>query len=266
MRPTYTVGACSDRGRRKTVNEDAYIFLPPEEGQRHFKGLLLALADGMGGRAGGDQASKIAVNTLLKVFYKDASTDIAESLERAFTEAHKAVIKAGDKDVRVQGMATTLTAAVVVDDYLYHGHVGDSRAYIVEADAIRCITEDHSFVASLVKAGAITAEKARTHPQRNVITQAVGASEKLRIDISRKPHRLENGSSVLLCCDGLYKDLRDEEILEAIRKAPDPQAACETLITMANERGGSDNITAVMVRIDRSQAPANSLLRVLDAR
>jgi len=266
LRSKYTVGACTDRGRRKTVNEDAYTFFPPEEGQRHSKGLLLALADGMGGRPGGDQASKIAVNTLLSAFYEDDSADIPESLQRAFTKAHKAVIKAGDKDVRVQGMATTLTAAVVIDNYLYHGHVGDSRAYIVDAEAIKCITEDHSYVASLVKAGAITAEEARTHPQRSVITQAVGASEKLRIDLSWKPHRLENGSSVLLCCDGLYKDLKDEEILEAIRKIPDPQAACETLITMANKRGGSDNITALLVRIDRGQAPADSLLRVLDAR
>lgn len=266
MRLTYTVGACTDRGRRKTVNEDAYTFFPPEQGQRHAKGMLVALADGIGGRAGGEQASKIAVNTLLKAFYEDTSASIPKSLERAFAAAHQAVIEAGDKDVRVQGMATTLTAAVVIDSQLYHAHIGDSRAYIVEAKGLRCITEDHSFVASLVKAGAITAAEARTHPQRNLITQAIGASEKLQIDLSREPHRLENGGSVLLCCDGLYKDLKDEEILKAIRKTPGPQAACETLITMANERGGSDNITAVLVRIGSAGELADPLLRVLDDR
>lgn len=266
MNPIYTIGACTDRGKRKNVNEDAFGYLPPEKGLRHPKGLLIALADGMGGRAGGDQASRIAVDRVLEVFYQDGSNNIPASLERAFHAANRSVIETGNKDTRVQGMATTLTAAVLLDSRLYHAHVGDSRAYVVEAKGIRCLTKDHTFVASLVRAGAITSDQARTHPQRNLLTQAIGASEEIRIDLSLKPYRLENRSSILLCCDGLYKDLTDIEILEVIRKSSDAQSACETLIDMANDRGGTDNITAVLVQVGGIGGFGNAVRRIFPAR
>jgi protein phosphatase len=261
-----TIGAATDVGKRKTVNEDAFAFFPPEKGQNHPKGLLLALADGMGGRAGGARASKIAVDTLMKWFYDDPAGDITGSLQRAFAAAHEAVIEAGDKDLQVQGMATTLTAAVLHGDRVYHAHVGDSRAYIADAGGLRSITEDHSYVASLVRAGAITEEQAKTHPHRNLVTQAIGASKELRVDLSPRPHAIEDGSAVLLCCDGLYKDLSDAEILEAIRSTPDPSDACRKLVAMANDRGGSDNITAVLARVDGIGGFANRLRRIFHAR
>ncbi len=266
MTPIITVGAASDPGKRKSVNEDAFAFFPPEEGRSHPKGLLLALADGMGGRAGGAQASKIAVDTLMERFYESSSEDVAESLRRAFLDANSAVIEAGGNDLEVQGMATTLTAVVLHGDRLYHAHVGDSRAYIADIDGLQCITEDHSYVASLVRAGAITAEQAQTHPQRNLVTQAVGASDTLRIDLPSRPRVLKDGSAVLLCCDGLYKDLPENEILSAIQKETDPQNACEKLVAMANERGGSDNITAVLARVDGIGGIANKMRRIFRAR
>jgi protein phosphatase len=261
--PKFIVGAASHPGQRKTVNEDAYSFYPPEDGREHPKGMLLALADGMGGRAGGGQASQIAVDTLMKAFYEDSAGDIGESLERAFHAAHEAVVEEGKKDIQVQGMATTLTAVVILKDRLYHAHVGDSRAYLIDGNTMTCITEDHSFVASLVKAGAITEEQARTHPQRNLVTQAVGASEELTIDRSRRPRRLKNGNGILLCCDGLYKDLTDDEILETIRSAPDPSDSCEKLIQRANDRGGSDNITAVLTWVEEIGGLANTMRRII---
>jgi protein phosphatase len=266
MTPDIAIGAATDIGKRKTANEDAYDFFPPDRGKDHPKGLLMALADGMGGRAGGAQASKIAVDTLLSRFYDSPSADIAESLREAFVAAHEAVIAAGNADPQVQGMATTLTAAVIHGDRLFHAHVGDSRAYIADGGGLRSITEDHSYVASLVRAGAITAEQAETHPQRNLVTQAIGASEDLRIDLSTRPHMLENNSVILLCCDGLYKDLPDREILAVIRGTKDPSAACKELVAMANDRGGSDNITALMARINGIGGIGRKLRRIFHKR
>ena len=199
-------------------------------------------------------------------FYDTPSADIAESLRAAFEAAHEAVIAAGNANPQVQGMATTLTAAVIHGDRLFHAHVGDSRAYIADGSGLRSITEDHSYVASLVRAGAITAEQAETHPQRNLVTQAVGASEDLRIDLSSQPHMLENNSVILLCCDGLYKDLPDSEILAVIRETNDPSAACEKLVAMANDRGGSDNITALMARVNGIGGLGSKLRRIFHKR
>ncbi|MGD8367872.1 MAG: Stp1/IreP family PP2C-type Ser/Thr phosphatase [Desulfobacterales bacterium] len=266
MTPNVTIGAATDVGKRKTVNEDAFAFFPPEKGRNHPKGLLMAVADGLGGRAGGAQASKIAVDTLMKWFYDDPAGDVVGSLQRAFAAAHKAVIKTGDQDLKLQGMATTLTATVLLGDRLYHAHVGDSRAYIADTRGLRSITKDHSYVASLVRAGAITEEQAKTHPQRNLVTQAVGASKTLRIDLPSRPHALEDGSMVLLCCDGLYKDLSDSEILGAIRSTPDPTEACQKLVALANDRGGTDNITAVLARVSGIGGFGSRLRRIFHAR
>ena len=266
MTPHITIGAATDVGNRKAENEDAYAFFPPEQGQSHPKGLLMALADGMGGRAGGARASKIAVDTLMSRFYDAPSENIAESLRLAFVAAHEEVIGAGEADLQVQGMATTLTAAVIFQDRLYHAHVGDSRAYIADKNGLRIITEDHSYVASLVRAGAITAEQAETHPQRNLVTQAIGASENLRIDLADSPHVLEDDSVVLLCCDGLYKDLPDSDILSVIRATKDPAAATGKLVSMAKGRGGADNITALMARVEDIGGLGNKLRRIFHKR
>jgi protein phosphatase len=262
VEPEITIGAATHPGKRKPVNEDAFGFFPPEAGRPHPKGLIMVLADGLGGRAGGGQASKLAVATLMEQFYAAPSGDVAASLKTAFMAAHEAVIEAGKKNPEVRGMATTLTAAVLQGDRLYHAHVGDSRAYIADEEDLRCITADHSFVASLVRAGAISADEARTHPQRNLVTQAVGASEDLQIDLSTRPHVLRDGSAVFLCSDGLYKDLPDREILAVIRSTPDPSAACKKLVAMANDRGGSDNITAVLARVQGIGGIANRFRRI----
>ncbi len=133
---------------------------------------------------------------------------------------------------------------------MYYANVGDSRGYLIEKNSITQFTEDHSFVASLVKAGAITEEEAMTHPEKNVITRAVGIEDDLKVDVSETPITLKKGQYVLLCCDGLHSVVRDKEILEIVNKFKKPGYICEKLVEKANEQGGPDNITALAVKID----------------
>jgi PPM family protein phosphatase len=256
-----TIATATDTGRRKKENEDFCAYYPPEEGSQHKKGILLALADGMGGRAGGATASKIAVDVLMQEYYRDFFGTIPESLAKAFQKANQAVIAKGMAARGLEGMATTLTAVVLKDDKMYHAHVGDSRAYVIYEDRITHFTEDHSYVASLVKAGAITEEEALTHPQANVITRAIGADEELKIDLCEKPRPLKNNEYILLCCDGLYKDVSDAEILGIVREHKEIEVACQKLVDKANEYGGTDNITVLIARIDRLNLASSILNR-----
>lgn len=256
-----TIGTATDPGRRKKENEDYCAYYPPEEGRQHKKGILLALADGMGGRAGGATASKIAVEVLMREYYQDYFGSIPESLARAFLKANQEVIEKGMAEKGLDGMATTLTAVVIKDDKMYHAHVGDSRGYIIFEDRIRHFTEDHSYVASLVKAGAISEEEALNHPQANVITRAIGADKELKIDLSEKPRPLRTRQYLLLCCDGLYKDVSDKEILDIVREYREPGIASQKLVDKANEYGGTDNITVLIARIDRLSLASRILNR-----
>ncbi|MFC1859772.1 Stp1/IreP family PP2C-type Ser/Thr phosphatase [Thermodesulfobacteriota bacterium] len=259
-----TIGTASHPGMRKAENEDALAYFSPEEGRQHKKGLLLALADGMGGRRGGAIASKIAVELLMEEYYKDYFNSIPDSLQQAFFKVNTEVIAKGQADWNLEGMATTLTAVVLKDDKLYYAHVGDSRAYIIYNTEILPLTEDHSYVASLVKAGAITEEQALTHPQANIITKAIGISPELSIDISREHLNLQQGQYILICCDGLYKVVPEKELLEIVNEYPKPDVACEKLVEKANEYGGPDNITVLVARVDKINLLQSILRKVMN--
>jgi len=246
-----TIGSASHPGKRKKENEDYHAYFPPEEGRINKKGILIALADGMGGRSGGAIASKIAVEALMEEYYKDYFTSIPESLEKAFLRANEEVIVRGQKDINLEGMATTLTAVVLKNGKMFYAHVGDSRGYTIYGKNIVHFTEDHSYVASLVKAGAITEEEALTHPQANIITRAIGVHSDLTIDVSRRHQRLKKNQYIMLCCDGLYKEVPDKEILNTICKYQEPDVACKKLVEKANQYGGSDNITVLVAKINK---------------
>jgi len=255
-----SIGAASDPGMKRKENQDSHAVFRPPAGTAHKKGILLALADGMGGHAGGSIASKLAIDTLIQTYYDDnGSSSIPEALEKSVLAANQKVLEKSRSDLEVQGLGTTLTAVVFQGTDRYHAHVGDSRGYSIFANRITQFTEDHSYVASLVKAGVISAEEALTHPEGNIITRAIGFQEDLKVDTSPTPERIHKDQFILLCCDGLYKEVPEQEILATVYASRDPDAISKKLIEKANANGGHDNITVLVARID-SVEPAPTLL------
>ncbi|MBI9084401.1 MAG: Stp1/IreP family PP2C-type Ser/Thr phosphatase [Desulfobacterales bacterium] len=245
-----TIGSASDTGMKRKENQDYHAYFPPEDGCANRKGLLVALADGMGGHSGGQMASRLAVETLMQNYYRNDDENIPASLTQAFLDANEAVIAKGEHDMKLRGMGSTLTAVVFKDGRMFFGHVGDSRGYTIVGHTMTQFTEDHSFVASLVKAGAIKPEEAKDHPESNIITRAIGMSRELKVDAPSSGMKLHNGQSILLCCDGLWGVVPEEEILSTVKTHPEPKIASEKLVELANANGGPDNITVVIARID----------------
>ena len=227
----------TDTGRRRTRNEDAYVFEPP----------LFAIADGMGGARAGEVAAGIAATAL-----RDGRRDVIDeaSLEASIEEANRRVWERSVADPSTAGMGTTVTVALVHggDGEIVFGHVGDSRAYRLRGDVLEQITTDHSLVAELVESGVLTPEEAETHPQRSAITRAVGTESAIEIDVFTVPG--EPGELFLLCSDGLTDMLSEEAIASALLDADrDPERAAERLVAAANARGGEDNITVVLFEL-----------------
>lgn len=259
-----TIGSASHVGMRRSENQDYHDFFSPENGEYNRKGLLVVLADGMGGHAGGAKASRTAVETVMQEYYRSNSPDIEASLETAFLAANEKVFTIGQSEEEYEGMGSTLTAVVIKKGLLYFAHVGDSRGYIADEHGISQFTEDHSFVASLVKAGAIRPEDAKQHPEGNVITRAIGIRAELEVDVDEEPIALQKNQYILLCCDGLWGQVPDEEIHDTIRQYREPNDICEKLVEKANESGGPDNITVVVVRIDHVNKIASLANRFLN--
>jgi PPM family protein phosphatase len=245
-----TIGAASDPGMEKKENQDSYAYRSPTEGKARKKGTLLALADGMGGHSGGSIASKTAIDSVMETYYADTSLGIQESLENALLKANSNVIQKGKDDFALQGLGSTLTTVVLKDNRMYFAHVGDSRGYSIYNQEITQFTEDHSYVASLVKAGVISAEEALTHPEDNIITKAIGFDDALTVDASHNHLEIKVNQYILLCCDGLYKVVPDEEIKNMIYKFEAPDIISQKLVEMANANGGPDNITVLIARVD----------------
>ena len=244
-----TIGSATHVGMKRQENQDYHAWHSPEEGSK--KGILIALADGMGGRYGGATASKIAVDVLIETYYKDTSRSISESLEKAFQKANEEVITKGHTDINLEGMASTLTAVVLKPSKMYYAHVGDSRGYVIYKGKITQFTADHSYVADLIKVGQIKEEDASTHPERNIITRAIGLESELRVDAPAEPQTIKKDQYILLCCDGLHGVVSNEGIMNAVYEYQEPELICEKLVERANERGGPDNITVMIARVDR---------------
>lgn len=227
--------ADTDVGRVRSHNEDAFLNAPP----------LFAVADGMGGHHAGEVASAVALETIEDA-RPEGSVPVTTWLSGLIEAANKAVYDEGN--ARSDGMlrpGTTLTSAFVGDDAIYIGHVGDSRAYLLHGGVLRQITDDHSLVAEWIREGRITEEEALTHPQRSVITRALGIESKVNVDTYRVvPAR---GDRLLLCSDGLTGFVDETTLQDVLANTQDPDGAVHKLIDLANQAGGEDNITAVIV-------------------
>lgn len=232
------VGSGSDVGRVRKSNEDAYW----------YGGRLFVVADGMGGHAAGEIASRIATETLRAWRFPDepAPEEADRSAVReALLAANQAVYDQAVRDPRYRGMGTTVTLALLSGARATLGHVGDSRAYLIRDRQIVQLTEDHSVVAELVRRGGLSWEEASSHPLRNLLTRALGTSREVEVDVETVP--LRAGDGLLLCTDGLTGVLSEEELLRVVLEAPDPQSAVSRLLAAANAAGGPDNITAILV-------------------
>ncbi len=248
----FSYGALTHIGLKRKENQDAFI-LSPNIGQYNLgKGYLMAVADGMGGYKGGATASQLALSVLITEYYKIKPYNIRRALLKAFQKANEAVYTLAQDDKNFGHMGTTLTAVVLKGSCLYYAHVGDSRGYIIKKNSITQFTEDHSYVGSLLRAGAISPEEARGHPADNIITRAIGLKVSVDIDFFQKEICLRKGQYVLLCSDGLFKVVTDDEILHTVSTLMVPNQITKKLVEMANSRGGPDNTTVLVIRIEKS--------------
>jgi protein phosphatase len=226
---------------------------------------LFVVADGMGGHQAGDVASGYLVSRLQESFASAAfREDVHYSAEHAdyFAAVLKEVLERNNEELynlassrpELRGMGTTATVALLAGSRLFLGHVGDSRAYLWREGALRQLTEDHSWVAEQVRDGKLSWAEAAGHPRKNVLTRSLGSSLVVRVD--RAIHPLQAGDRLLLCSDGLTNYVGDAELQQALATQADVQAACEWLVALANQRGGADNITAVVVHFSPEAAPA----------
>lgn len=233
-RPTSTFGSRTDVGCVREHNEDSLAVAPP----------LYVVCDGMGGHAAGEVASEIAATTIAERAPRHLD---AEALGRAVEEANLAIIRAAREGVGRAGMGTTCTAAMLENERLVIAQVGDSRAYLLHNGKLQQLTRDHSLMADLIEAGKITPEEAKTHPQRSVITRALGSDPRTEPDLYEI--NVETGDRLLLCSDGLSTMLEDFEIEAVMCRASDPQRCAAQLVNEAVAAGGYDNVTVVVVDV-----------------
>jgi serine/threonine protein phosphatase PrpC len=233
-----TAAVATDVGLVREGNEDSYLTDEP----------LFAVADGMGGHRGGEVASQLAVETLEKLFKKGIG-----ELPDQVQEANRVVFERSVVDEKVAGMGTTLTAALVEGDRIRLAHVGDSRAYLLREGDLRLLTEDHTLVHRMVTEGEISKEEAETHPQRSVLTRALGVETV--VDVDDDMVQVRPGDRLLLCTDGLTSMVSEQAVEEVLGAVPDPQEAAQRLVQLANEGGGTDNTTVVVLDFS-DDAPA----------
>ncbi|MBA2326436.1 MAG: Stp1/IreP family PP2C-type Ser/Thr phosphatase [Actinobacteria bacterium] len=239
------VGEKTDKGRVREGNEDARLINKTMD--------LYAVADGMGGHQAGEVASETAIEALRAAVAK--GTPIRD----AITLANDAVLERSAADERLRGMGTTMTAATLAaGGTLLIGHVGDSRAYLVRDGELQQVTEDHSLVEEMVRGGELTPEQAEVHPQRSVITRALGIEPGVEVDMY--PIELHDGDRILLCSDGLTGMVRTEDIAAILQREPDPQKAANELVDTANKAGGEDNITVVILDVVADGSPTAAAL------
>lgn len=252
MRPGMEVAILSDVGRVRENNEDSYLYWEAEsEDEFRRKGRLAVIADGMGGYEGGQEASRLAVETVRAVYDKFLSDDPQAVLTEAFTVAHERIQSFAEQHPQFHGMGTTCTALAVLGRQLYCAHVGDSRLYLVRDGEASRLTRDHSYVGRLVENGIVRSEDAETHPQRHILTAALGSGVQVAADISQQPFILQEDDGLVLCTDGLWGLVNEREVACVIDENS-PGDACRELVKTALRRGGPDNITVLVLRVARA--------------
>ncbi len=227
--------------------------------------VLAVVADGMGGAAAGEEASRLAVEAIAMQFAgliqapEDrtlatlSETELSDELRRTIQSANDQIVVRAAADPQFRGMGTTITLAFVREDHAVFAHVGDSRAYLIEGGSgqIIQVTADHSFVEALVAAGHITHEQAESHPMRNVLYRALGQSEEVDVDLYH--HRLKAGDRIVLCSDGLTRHVRPEEIARLALETANPDVISQRLVDLANDRGGEDNVSVIVIIVEEAE-------------
>ena len=230
----------TDIGMVREVNQD-YVFTT-ETSIGNLPNLLV-VADGMGGHRAGEYASRLAVEVLKQELSEGLQGGPEATMKSAITCANESVLEAARQDAKLSGMGTTLVVATVIDKTLCFANVGDSRLYLLNDD-IKQLSKDHSLVQEMVRLGGINQEEAKYHPDKNIITRAIGAKEEVEIDFYE--YRLKKGDIILMCTDGLSNMVEDEEILHIVKSSRDVVEAVEQLIERAKENGGNDNIGVIV--------------------
>lgn len=239
----------TDVGKVRSENQDFGTFTTPaEEAGRQPGGRLMIVADGMGGHRGGATASRLAGETVKAQYLGGATPDIPAALRDALTRANSKIFQEAQSNPDLRGMGTTTSALVIREGKGWFAHVGDSRIYMVRGDDIRQLTDDHSLVATMVREGLLTSQEAENHPRRNVLQRSMGVSEEVEVDV-RGPLDLQEGDTFILCSDGLHGLVKESELKE-VAKLPIEEAA-DQFIKRALERGAPDNVTVIVVRIER---------------
>jgi protein phosphatase len=235
----------SDVGVKRKNNQDAYLAANiTKEGKTYY---LFAVAAGLGGHQSGEVASQMAIDYIKKHFYYMDDFFDYEAVDEFVNKINMAIIEKGCEIPEYMGMATTLTMAVVTGDHMGIYHVGDSRAYRVSEGDIEQLTKDHSLVQTLVDQGRITPEEAKVHPQKNVITRALGTDERVRTAFYE--YTVFPEDQILLCSDGLSNMVEDDEIRDIVSEDGDIERIVDSLISRANYYGGNDNISVVVVSV-----------------
>lgn len=258
---TMTAHFLSDIGRHREVNEDSWLLEQPgDESLQKQKGILALIADGMGGHAAGDVASKLAASVIRTRYYRSHEPP-QQALEEALQSANRALYQAAQKQSHLYGMGTTCTALVLWNDVALSAQVGDSRLYLVRDDQIYLMSEDHSAVMEMVRRGAMSLTDARQHEDKNIILRALGPQPTVQVSTWKMPFPVRDGDQFVLCSDGLYDLVRDDEIKQTVITLA-PSEACERLIALANERGGHDNITVGVVQVKQREMAEHTGLEI----
>lgn len=229
-------------GRRRDMNQDyMYTSTTPVGNLPN----LFVVADGMGGHNAGEYASRFTVDKVVEVISQNGQQEPVAAMKEALTEANSQLLEEAGADPSKSGMGTTVVAATVIGDLLHVANIGDSRLYVIDHEAIRQITRDHSLVEEMVRLGEMDKAAAKVHPDKNIITRAIGVTRELAVDFFEVKLRPED--MILLCSDGLTNMVEDEEIKEIVLEQKNIVEKAEKLINTANENGGKDNITVILI-------------------
>lgn len=239
--------SATDVGRKRKINQDSIFASDRPVGNLPN---LYIVADGMGGHNAGDFASRYAVNTVREFIAGSREKNPVKLINEAIRLANSGIIREAGEHEEMYGMGTTIVVTTVIDQYVYTANVGDSRLYLYDG-TLKQITRDHSLVEEMVMLGEITEEEARTHPDRHIITRAVGAAEEVEVDFF--DYQLPPDSQILMCSDGLTNMVRDEEIRKILGRSESLETKVRSLIETANENGGKDNIAVIMIRPDADE-------------
>ncbi len=255
----YRVGYCTDVGMEREANEDSFSV----QNKRYISQTtqlnygIFIVADGMGGAKAGEYASALAtqeISSYVNHYFEDLTTkkfqdsELRNIMEQAVKRANTIIYQASKENKDYSGMGTTVTASLIYEGQLFISHVGDSRAYLINQNMIEKISRDHSLVGRLLEIGQITPEEAAVHPQRNLIYRSLGGFPAVEVEVYQLPIR--SNDYLLLCSDGLYEHVKDEEIQKIVASSKEPGEACRHLVNLANIRGGDDNSTVVIVKVE----------------